>query len=119
MAKQGGGVTSHAGATVYVDLVVEDLGSIEAEYPQTSGLFAAFAKLAKDNRLSDALSVTAEGAAFYERLHRAAPVITVSRKILGDPSKIANVRNISTCRLGARFCAGLGGYAPRSQSNGQ
>lgn len=39
---QGGGVTEHPNVKVYIDLIIEELGSIDTEYPQTSDLFAAF-----------------------------------------------------------------------------
>src|SRR2546423_5162160 len=104
MPKQGGGVTAHEFVNVYVDLIVGDLGSIETDYPQTAELFAAFAKhrqaqsnfgfaeINKDNRLLESLSKTQEGVAFYEKLRRSVPTITVSNNILGDATNTRNVR---------------------------
>jgi hypothetical protein len=105
---QGGGVTSHEGVEVYIDLIVGNLSSIEIDYPQTAALFAAFAKyrqgmsnfgyaeLEKDDRLYKALSKTEEGVELYEKLRRSVPIITVSNKILGDAT---NTGNVSIFRL--------------------
>jgi hypothetical protein len=101
---QGGGVTHHPNVKVYVDLIVENLTSIEREYPQTSDLFTAFSKhrqgssnfgfaeIDKDNRLSEALSRTDEGLALYNKLRKRAPLITVSNDILGEATNTRNVR---------------------------
>ena len=111
MAKQGGGVTRHADVSVYIDLIVGNLGSIETDYPQTTDLFAAFAKhrqgssnfgfaeIDKDSRLCEALSKTVEGVALYDSLRRSIPVITVSNHIVGDPSNTGNVRVFALSEL--------------------
>lgn len=44
MMIQGGGVTFHVNVDIYVDLIVDDLTSLESEYAQVGDLFRAFAK---------------------------------------------------------------------------
>ncbi len=104
--KQGGGVTRHEGVSTYIDLVVSDLSDLEAEFPQTADLFAAFARhrqgpsnfgfveLDKDCRLKDALSSTEEGVRFYQKLHANAPLITVSNSVLGNTQNTASVKTV-------------------------
>lgn len=104
MIQQGGGGTWHEGVNTYIDLIVHDLSSIENEYPQTLDMFTALAKhrqgssnfwyaeLAKDKRLFDLLSKTAEGLNFYSKLESSLPLLTVSNKILGDVTNISNVK---------------------------
>lgn len=108
---QGGGVTEHENVRVYVDLIVEDLSSIEIEYPQTSDLFASFAKhrqgpsnfgfaeIGKDDRLREALSKTDEGVALYETLRRRLPLITVSNNILGKATNTSSVKLFELSQL--------------------
>ena len=73
MSLQGGGVTQHNDVEIYIDLIVGDLSSIEAEYQQTHDLFLAFGKhrqgrsnfgyaeIEKDNRLFNALKKLRRG----------------------------------------------------------
>jgi len=98
MIPQGGGVTRHEGVDKYIDLVVHDLTELEAAYPQTLQLFTAFAQhdqgrancgyveLSKDSRLQESLSGTSSGRKLFKKISQGAPVITVSTRILGDPT---------------------------------
>ena len=102
--KQGGGSTWHKGVDTYIDLIVDDLSSIEAEFPQTADLFAAFAKhkqgtsnfgyaeLAKDDRLKKLLFESKEGVEFFKKIKADSPLLSVSNKILGDIENIKNVK---------------------------
>lgn len=101
---QGGGITSHKDVEIYIDLIVDDLSSIEIEYPQTVDLFAAFAKyrqgpanfgyaeISKDDRLLNTLSKTHKGEQFFQKIKSNIPLVSVSSNILGDTTNIHNVK---------------------------